>query len=86
MPEVRLLGRAMRAALGAKKLCLPGANVAEVLEEAARRGGDAMGEALFAAPDQPEARIRFYRVMDIHVRLFASLRDRLPPAAAGRLR
>ncbi len=53
MPEVRLLGQAMRSALGAKKLDLPGTNVAEVLDAAARRGGDAMARALFALPDQP---------------------------------
>ena len=40
--------------MGAKKLDLHGANVAELLEEAARRGGDAMAEALFALPSQPD--------------------------------
>ena len=54
MPEVRLLGGAMRSALGAKKLELPGNNVAQLLDEAARRGGTPMARALFAAPEQPE--------------------------------
>lgn len=54
MPEVRLLGDTMRSALGAKRLCLPGANVAELLNEAARRGGQVMAKALFALPDQPD--------------------------------
>ena len=54
MPEVRLLGQAMRSALRAKKLELPGANVAEVLDEAARRGGNAMRRSLFAVPEQPD--------------------------------
>ena len=54
MPEVRLLGQTMRSALGAKKLELPGADVAEVLSEAARRGGDTMRRALFAVPEQPD--------------------------------
>jgi molybdopterin converting factor small subunit len=52
MPEVRLLGHAMRAALGAKKLDLAGEDVAAVLDEAARRGGEAMAKALFAKPGQ----------------------------------
>jgi molybdopterin converting factor small subunit len=54
MPEVRLLGQAMRSALGAKKLDLPGANVAQVLDAAAHSGGDVMAKALFASPDQPD--------------------------------
>ena len=54
MPEVRLLGQAMRNAVGAKRLELPGGNVAEVLDEVARRGGHAMTAALFASPDQPD--------------------------------
>jgi molybdopterin converting factor small subunit len=54
MPGVRLLGPAVRRALGAKKLDLPGADVAQVLEAAARSGGPAMAEALFASPDQPD--------------------------------
>ena len=49
-----MLGQPMRNALGAKKLSLPGANVAEVLDAAARRGGDAMARALFAEPDQAD--------------------------------
>jgi molybdopterin converting factor small subunit len=52
MPEVRLLGNTMRTALGAKKLELPGEDVAAVLEEAARRGGEPMAKALFATPGQ----------------------------------
>ncbi len=54
MPEVRLLGQAMRTALGAKRLDLPGGNIAEVLDEAARRGGHAMAKALFASPGLPD--------------------------------
>ena len=66
MPELRLLGASMRAALGAKRLQLPGANVAELLDEAARRGGDAMARALYAVPRQPEgARGELNR--DLHV-------------------
>ena len=52
MPEVRLLGHAMRAALGAKKLNMPGEDVAAVLDEAVRRGGEPMARALFATPGQ----------------------------------
>ena len=49
-----MLGQAMRSALGAKKLDLPGANVAQVLDAAAQSGGDAMAKALFASPNQPD--------------------------------
>jgi len=54
MAEVRVLGQAMRNALGAKKLELVGEDVAQILDEAARRGGDRMASALFADPDQQE--------------------------------
>jgi len=51
MAEVRLLGTALREAVGAKSLALPGDTLRDVLGGLARRAGPGLAERLPGDPD-----------------------------------